>query len=107
MLSVHQRGFEPKVRSGAGLGKEDFIVGHHNRSAIGTLVERQTRYVKLLHLPAFNSIEMHAALVRRLSCNDCWSIRRRNCSVIKRRRQHLAWMLLAHILASIGDYPYR
>ena len=30
-------------------------------------MERQTRYVKLLHLPAFNSIEMHAALVRTLS----------------------------------------
>lgn len=29
-------------------------------------MERQTRYVKLLHLPAFNSIEMHAALVRAL-----------------------------------------
>lgn len=41
------------------------IVGPHNRSAIGTLVERQTRYVKL-HLPAFNSSEMHAALVRAL-----------------------------------------
>nr|WP_269457422.1 IS30 family transposase [Microbacterium pygmaeum] len=42
----------------------DLIVGPHNRSAIGTLVERQTRYVKLLHLPAHNSLELHAALVR-------------------------------------------
>lgn len=39
-------------------------MGPHNRSAIGTLVERQTRYVKLLHLPAHNSLELHAALVR-------------------------------------------
>nr|WP_255436541.1 IS30 family transposase [Tessaracoccus sp. MC1756] len=40
------------------------ILGPYNRSAIGTLVERQTRYVKLIYLRAFNSIEMHAALVR-------------------------------------------
>lgn len=40
------------------------ILGPQNRSAIGTLVERQTRYVELLHLPVFNSSEMHAALVR-------------------------------------------
>jgi IS30 family transposase len=66
MLSVHQRGFDPSDRSVAGHWEGDLIVGPHNRSAIGTLVERQTRYVKLLHLPAFNSIDMHAALVRAL-----------------------------------------
>jgi IS30 family transposase len=64
MLSVHERGFEPTDRSEAGHWEGDLIVGPHNRSAIGTLVERQTRYVKLLHLPAHNSLELHAALVR-------------------------------------------
>jgi IS30 family transposase len=64
MLSVHERGFEPTDRSEAGHWEGDLIVGPHNRSAIGTLVERQTRYLKLLHLPAHNSIELHAALVR-------------------------------------------
>ena len=63
MLSVHERGFEPTDRSEAGHWEGDLIVGPHNRSAIGTLVERQTRYVKLLHLPAHNSSELHAALV--------------------------------------------
>lgn len=66
MLSVHERGFEPTDRTQAGHWEGDLIVGPHNRSAIGTLVERQTRYVKLLHLPRYNSIEMHAALVRAL-----------------------------------------
>jgi IS30 family transposase len=36
------------------------------RPRIGALVERPTRYVKLLHLPAFNSIGVHAALIRAL-----------------------------------------
>lgn len=64
MLSVHERGFEPTNRSEAGHWEGDLIVGPHNRSAIGTLVERQTRYVKLLHLTAHNSTALHAALVR-------------------------------------------
>jgi transposase, IS30 family len=67
MLSVHDRGFEPTDRSVAGHWEGDLIVGPHNRSAIGTLVERQTRYVKLLHLPAHNSTELLAALVRTLN----------------------------------------
>lgn len=67
MLSVHDRGFEPTDRSIAGRWEGDLIVGPHNRSAIGTLVERQTRYVKLLHLPAHNSTELLAALVSTLN----------------------------------------
>ncbi len=41
----------------------DLIVGSHNRSVIGTLVERQTRYVKLLHLPSRDSQTLYATLV--------------------------------------------
>ncbi|MEV5070132.1 IS30 family transposase [Microbacterium sp. LMI12-1-1.1] len=67
MLSVHDRGFEPTDRSIAGHWEGDLIVGPHNRSAIGTLVERQTRFVKLLHLPAHNSTELLRALVRTLN----------------------------------------
>lgn len=67
MLSVHERGFDPTDRSVAGHWEGDLIVGPHNRSAIGTLVERQTRYVKLLHLPAHNSSELHMSLVKLLN----------------------------------------
>lgn len=67
MLSVHDRGFDPTDRSIAGHWEGDLIVGPHNRSAIGTLVERQTRFVKLLHLPAHNSTELLHALVRTLN----------------------------------------
>ena len=42
---------------------DPYIVGPHHRSAIATLVERQTRYVKLLHLPSLDSSALHAALV--------------------------------------------
>lgn len=67
MLSVHDRGFEPTDRSIAGHWEGDLIVGPHSRSAIGTLVERQTRFVRLLHLPAHNSTELLHALVRTLN----------------------------------------
>lgn len=67
MLSVHDRGFDPTDRSTPGHWEGDLIVGPHNRSAIGTLVERQTRFVKLLHLPAHNSTELLHALVRALN----------------------------------------
>ncbi|OUZ10637.1 hypothetical protein BHE97_06845 [Aeromicrobium sp. PE09-221] len=69
MLSLHERGLDPVDRSVAGLWEGDLIVGPHNRPAIGTLVERQTRYVKLLHLSEHNLIELHAALVRH--CESC------------------------------------
>jgi IS30 family transposase len=42
MLSVHDRGFEPTDRSVARHWEGDLIVGPHNRSAIGALVERRT-----------------------------------------------------------------
>ncbi len=43
--------------------EDDLIVGKQNRSAIGTLVERQPRQVKLLHLSSRDSQTLHAALV--------------------------------------------
>jgi len=66
MLSVHDRGFEPTDRSVAGHREGDLIVRPNHRSGIGTRVERQTRYTKLLHLPVQDSITVHAALVRTL-----------------------------------------
>lgn len=66
MLSVHDRGFEPTDRTTPGHWEGDLIVGPNHRSGIGTLVERQTRYTKLLHLPVQDSMTVHAALVRTL-----------------------------------------
>ncbi|EON22007.1 integrase catalytic subunit [Nocardioides sp. CF8] len=66
MLSIHDRGFEPTDRSAAGHWEGDLIVGPHHRSAIATLVERQTRYVKLVHLPAQDSATLRSRLVTAL-----------------------------------------
>ena len=59
MLSIHERPFPPEDRSQAGHWEGDLIVGNHHGSAIGTLVERQTRMVRLLHLP--RSLPSHCA----------------------------------------------
>lgn len=64
MLTIHERGFDPDDRSDPGHLEGDLIVGPHNRSAIGTLVERNTRYLRLVHLEAFTAAAVHDSLVR-------------------------------------------
>jgi IS30 family transposase len=49
------------------LTEGDVIVGPAHRSAIGTLVERQSRVVKLIHLERADSFTLHQALVRELA----------------------------------------
>jgi IS30 family transposase len=43
------------------------IVGPQHRTAIGTLVERHTRFVKLIHLPRPDSFQLRDALLRELA----------------------------------------
>jgi transposase, IS30 family len=66
MRSIHQRPFRPEDRSEAGHWEGDLIIGKDQQSAIGTLVERQTRFVRLLHLPQRDGETLHDALRCRL-----------------------------------------
>jgi hypothetical protein len=55
MRSIRQRPFPPSDRTESGHWEGDVIVGKDQGSSIGPLVERQTRMIRLLHLPQRDS----------------------------------------------------
>jgi transposase, IS30 family len=67
MLTIHQRPFEPNDRSEPGHWEGDLIVGSDHGSAIGTLVERSTRMIRLLHLPRPDADTLHRTLIARMN----------------------------------------
>ncbi len=67
MLTICQRPFQPEDRSQPGHREGGLITGKDQGPAVGTLAERQTRMVRLLHLPRRDAGSLHDALKARMA----------------------------------------
>lgn len=74
MVMIRERHAESADRAVPRHWQGDLMIGKDGKSAIGTLVERSTRFVMLLHLPhGRTAAHVRAALTARITEMSGWS----------------------------------